>query len=68
MGDRPLHICIEGTFVHTRPEVTQRRRAGQLDAVSGLQTDERLTRDYERRMRLARTLGERLVGMWEAGG
>lgn len=52
-------------FVHTRPEVTLRRRAGQLDAVSGLQTDERLTRDYERRMRLARAHGERITGMWE---
>jgi thymidylate kinase len=52
-------------FVHTRPEVTLRRRAGQLDAVSGLQTDARLTRDYERRMNLARVHGDRLAGMWE---
>jgi hypothetical protein len=52
-------------FVHTRPEVTLRRRAGQLDEVSGLQTDERLVRDYERRMALARAHPERLWGMWE---
>ncbi len=52
-------------FVHTRPEVTLRRRAGQLDAVSGLQTDTRLTRDYERRMNLARLHGDRLAGSWE---
>jgi thymidylate kinase len=52
-------------FIHTRPEVTLRRRAGQLDAVSGLQTDTRLTRDYERRMNLARTHGDRLAGSWE---
>jgi thymidylate kinase len=52
-------------FVHTRPEVTLRRRAGQLDEVSGLQTDERLVRDYDRRMALARAHPERLRGMWE---
>jgi hypothetical protein len=34
-------------------------------AVSGLQTDARLTRDYERRMALARAHGDRLAGMWE---
>jgi thymidylate kinase len=52
-------------FVHTRPEVTLRRRAGQLDAVSGLQTDARLVRDYERRLSLARTHADRLAGIWE---
>jgi thymidylate kinase len=52
-------------FVHTRPEVTLRRRAGQLDAVSGLQTDARVTADYERRMKLARAHGKLLSGMWE---
>ncbi|HEX8699894.1 MAG TPA: hypothetical protein VF815_13710 [Myxococcaceae bacterium] len=52
-------------FVHTRPEVTLRRRAGQLDAVSGLQTDARLVRDYERRMKLARAHGVKLAGIWE---
>jgi hypothetical protein len=52
-------------FVHTRPEVTLRRRAGQLDAVSGLQTDARLTHDYARRMTLARVHADRLAGIWE---
>jgi len=52
-------------FVHTRPEVTLRRRAGQLDAVSGLQTDARVSHDYERRMNLARVHRDRITGMWE---
>jgi hypothetical protein len=52
-------------FVHTRPEVTARRRAGQLDAVSGLQTGGRLVHDYDRRMSLARAHADRLAGMWE---
>jgi hypothetical protein len=54
-------------FIHTRPELSARRRAGQLDAVSGLQSDERLTRDYTRRMRLAREHGDRLAASWETG-
>jgi hypothetical protein len=45
--------------------VTARRRAGQLDAVSGLQTDARLQHDYNRRMALARAHADRLAGIWE---
>jgi thymidylate kinase len=63
--DEVLREAPPTFFVHTRPEVTLRRRAGQLDAVSGLQTDARLTRDYERRMNLARLHGDRIAGMWE---
>jgi thymidylate kinase len=52
-------------FIHTKPEVTSRRRAGALDAVSGLQTDARLQGDYERRMTLARAHSDRIVRAWE---
>ena len=52
-------------FIHTKPEVTQRRRAGALDAVSGLQTDARLKDDYDRRMALARAHPGRIVRAWE---
>jgi hypothetical protein len=52
-------------FIHTRPEVTARRRGGQLDAVSGLQTNERLERDYARRMSLSRLHRDLLVASWE---
>ncbi len=52
-------------FIHTKPEVTLRRRAGALDAVSGLQTDARLKSDYERRMALAREHPDRIVRAWE---
>jgi len=65
LWDQVLREAPPTFFVHTRPEVTLRRRAGQLDAVSGLQTDARLTRDYERRMKLARLHPALIAGMWE---
>ena len=54
-------------FIHTRPEVTAQRRAGALDAVSGLQSEQRLRADYERRMALSRAHADKLVGQWETG-
>jgi thymidylate kinase len=63
--DEVLREAPPTFFVHTRPEVTLRRRAGQLDAVSGLQTDARLFRDYERRLKLARLHAAQISGMWE---
>lgn len=63
--------CVERApktvFIHTRPEVTAERRKGALDAVSGLQTDERLRADYERRMRVAREHRDRVSASWETG-
>ncbi len=52
-------------FIHTRPEVSARRRAGALDHVSGLQTEARLRADYERRITLAREHPALVVASWE---
>ncbi|MBL8680217.1 MAG: hypothetical protein JNK05_13665 [Myxococcales bacterium] len=54
-------------FVHTKPAVTAERRRGALDAVSGLQTEERLRADYERRLRVAREHPQRIARSWETG-
>ncbi len=54
-------------FIHTPPEVSAARRQGALDAVSGLQTDQRLRDDYDRRIRVAQAHPEKILDAWETG-
>lgn len=44
-------------FLHCQPEVTFERRQGQLDAVSGLDTEAKVVADYDRRAELVREYG-----------
>lgn len=49
---RALATAPPTLFIHTRPEETMRRRAGQLDAVSGLADAERVRADWKVRLEM----------------
>jgi thymidylate kinase len=62
-----LRAAPRTVFIHTRPAVSAQRRRGALDAVSGLQTEQRLVDDYDRRIRVAREHPSLIAASWETG-
>lgn len=48
---RAIETAPPTLFIHTRPEVTMTRRAGQLDAVSGLPDEAAVRADWAKRLR-----------------
>ncbi|MEM9070486.1 MAG: hypothetical protein AAGE52_18415 [Myxococcota bacterium] len=58
---RALGSAPPTVFIHTRPEVTLRRRAGELDEVSGLQSIERVRADWVKRTAMAAAHPDRIA-------
>lgn len=52
-------------FIHTTPEETMKRRAGQLDSLSGLETRALVEEDYRERLKLRDAHPEHVVGDFE---
>jgi thymidylate kinase len=49
-------------FIHTSPANTLERRKGQLDAISGLETENLVVEDYRERLRLRDAWPQHIVG------